>query len=589
MRALPIVLLLAAAAHAGKENLLDNGGFENGMDGWVLINNSGNTEENLDRQEKKEGKQSLRLKKTGGPPFDPLRVDLGALRAGRKVSVTAWFKAKEVGNGWFKIFFYDKSGESIDQGPDVKPLHGTYDWKEITITNEVPKETASAAVFILLVQPGELWIDDVRVEGKIAQPEKERGGPGGQRKKQPLDPRTKAWLDKNAVKVKTLDFDAGHGDLERLKPLLEGARIVQLGEQSHMDGESFRAKARLARFLREEMGFDVIAFESGIYECEKANRLLAEGRGKAAMHASVFGIWRVEQVLPLFDHMAKSAKSPRPLRLSGFDTRGSGAAAAEFLPDLYEFLKPAGEVAAADRDALAAIDTKLNASPYSPTEAEREAAHAALGRVRKLLDDNRAKLVEKHGESETELFSYCIDNYAARERFEFAMTQEDRDLPGNLRDEQMAKNLKWLADVRYPDKRILTWAATSHQAHNLKQVKIGGSSEPYERWKNMGQYVHEWYGEKVFTIAFAALEGKAGRFAPQFDLPEPKDGSFEDLLGRYGHPLVFVPLRGESPLQVPLFCSPMSYDRTIEAAWPQVVDAIFFTREMTPTKWVPAD
>jgi hypothetical protein len=105
----------------------------------------------------------------------------------------------------------------------------------------------------------------------------------------------------------------------------------------------------------------------------------------------------------------------------------------------------------------------------------------------------------------------------------------------------------------------------------------------------MGQYLHEWYGESVFTIAFAALEGRAGRFSPTFELPEPREGSFEDLLGRYGHPLVLVPLRGESPFEQPMFCSPMSYDRSIEAPWPEVVDAIFYIQEMTATKWVPAD
>ncbi len=586
MRAVTMVLFLAVAARAGKENLVENGGFEKGMDGWVFIDNSGNTKQDLDRQVKKEGGQSLHLKKTGGPPFDVLRTDLGALRAGGKVSVTASFKAQGVQNGWLKIFFYDKSGETIEQGADVKSLAGTYDWKEIKISNDVPKGTASAAIFMLIVQPGELWIDEVRVTGAPADPpKKKKSQPLDGRIPKRLDAKTRVWLDRNAIQVKTLEFGAGTGDLERLKPLLERVRIVQLGEQSHMDGASFRAKARLARFLHEEMGFDVIAFESGLYECEKANGLLAEGKGKAAMHASIFGIWRVEEALALFEYMA----SKKTLRLSGFDTRGSGAAATEFFPDLYQFLKPAGEVSAADQEALAVIDGKLNGHPYDPTGAERDAAHAALGRVRKLFDDSRAKLVEKHGEPETEFFSRSIDNYLVRERFEFAMTQEDKDLPGNMRDEQMAKNLQWLADVRYPDKKILTWAATSHQAHNLTKVKIGGSSEQYERWKNMGQYVHDWYGEKVFTIGFAALEGKAGRFAPMFDLAEPKEGSFEDLLGRYGHPLVFVPLRGESPFEAPMFCSPMSYDRSIEAPWPQVLDALFFTREMTPTKWVPAD
>ncbi|HEX5135595.1 MAG TPA: erythromycin esterase family protein [Planctomycetota bacterium] len=586
MRTAPIILLVCTVAFAGKENLLANGGFEKGLDSWIFVDNSGNTEHSLDKQVKKEGRQSLHLKKAGGPPFDVLRADVGALREGSKVSVTAWFKAEKLqsNGGWFKIFFYDRSGEVIEQGNDVKPLAGTYDWKEITIENRVPKKAASAAVFILIVQPGELWTDDVRLTGAAGAPAKEKPA-----RKRPLDSGMRSWLDRNAIMVKTLDFDARHGDLARLKPLLEGVRIVQLGEQSHMDGASFRAKARLARFLHEEMGFEVIAFESGLFECEKANGLLAEGKGKAAMHASIFGIWRVEQVLPLFDHMAAAARSEHPLRLTGFDTRGSGAAADGFLADLYAFLAPAAEVPAADREALAAIDAKLNASPYAPTGAEREAASAALGRIRKLIDGNRAELVKAHGEPETEFFSRCVDNYGVREKFEFSMTGDDKELSGNLRDKQMAENLRWLAEVRYPDKKIITWAATAHQAHNLKLVKIGGSSEQYEHWTNMGQYVHEWYGPKVFTIAFAALEGRAGRFSPQFDIPEPKEDSFEDLLGRYGQPLVLVPLRGESAFQEAMFCSPMSYDRSIEAPWPQVVDAIFFTREMTATKWVPAD
>jgi hypothetical protein len=37
----------------------------------------------------------------------------------------------------------------------------------------------------------------------------------------------------------------------------------------------------------------------------------------------------------------------------------------------------------------------------------------------------------------------------------------------------------------------------------------------------------------------------------------------------------------KSPFDKPLYCSPMSYNRTIRAEWPEVVDGIFYTQEMT--------
>ena len=106
----------------------------------------------------------------------------------------------------------------------------------------------------------------------------------------------------------------------------------------------------------------------------------------------------------------------------------------------------------------------------------------------------------------------------------------------------------------------------------------------------MGQCVHEWYGDEVFTIGFAAHGGKAGRFRPMFDLQPPRKGSVEDLLHRYGKPLLFLPLRGDAgPFGDRMFCSPMAYGRTMEACWPEVLDAILFTDVMTPTVWAPRE
>src|ERR1043165_8433060 len=96
------------------------------------------------------------------------------------------------------------------------------------------------------------------------------------------------WLAANAVRVRTLDpHDDDFADLEPLRKTLAGLRVVMLGEQNHGDGTTFLAKTRLSRFLHERMGFDVLAFESGLDDCAKEwEHLAPAGRGPRRCRAA---------------------------------------------------------------------------------------------------------------------------------------------------------------------------------------------------------------------------------------------------------------------------------------------------------------
>ena len=86
-----------------------------------------------------------------------------------------------------------------------------------------------------------------------------------------------AWLREHAVEVRSIaPLDEDFSDLAPLAAAIGGARVVQLGEASHGDGASFDAKARLVRFLHQQMGFDALAWESGFFDLSLVEQALRQ-------------------------------------------------------------------------------------------------------------------------------------------------------------------------------------------------------------------------------------------------------------------------------------------------------------------------
>ena len=147
------------------------------------------------------------------------------------------------------------------------------------------------------------------------------------------------WIKENSVSFRTVDpTDDDFSDLAGLKEMIADARIVQLGEQSHGDGTCFETKIRLIKFLHQEMGFDVLAFESGLYDCRRAWQAFEDGESsQAAAAQGVFAIWtQSKQTEELWKYLGSQANSESPLELCGFDCQFTASASRE---DLLEDLE----------------------------------------------------------------------------------------------------------------------------------------------------------------------------------------------------------------------------------------------------------
>ncbi len=145
-------------------NLLDNGGFERGTLGWIIGSNSGRMKLEPDQTDKTEGKQSLRITKTGGMPIDIVRINIEGLIPGQAVDVSAKIKTDNAANAWMKFYVWDTHGEVLVRNLDVARIHGTHGWRTVKKRYAIPQDTENAAIQFWMVMGGTVWIDDVRVE-----------------------------------------------------------------------------------------------------------------------------------------------------------------------------------------------------------------------------------------------------------------------------------------------------------------------------------------------------------------------------------------------------------------------------------------
>ena len=405
----------------------------------------------------------------------------------------------------------------------------------------------------------------------------------------PTDP--VEWLASRAIRVASVD--PGDRDFSDLRPFGEAigdARVVLLGEESHGDGTVFLAKTRLIEYLHEEKGFDVLAFESGLFDMRKAWEAMAQGRDPwEAFSTGVFGIWAGSvEVQPLIAYLGEVAHSDRPLELAGFDSQFTASGSrTSFLSDLEALLKAEGSALPTDprwpgfRATLAGL---IDGSHFTtkPPEEEKERFREVMADLRAWVGDGAAA---PQG-SERRFWAQLLKSTEAQAEGTWRMDLQNPTIESGLfRDEQMGENLVWLADDWYRGRKIIVWAATFHNVRNIARIDSRMPDLDYSKAMTMGHRVWEALGDDVYNLGFTAYGGEAApwRADSAQSLAVPTQGSLEDLMARAGLQDAIVDFRGAGPalswLSKPMLARPLGYAE-MEADWTSVLDGMFFDRVM---------
>lgn len=335
-------------------------------------------------------------------------------------------------------------------------------------------------------------------------------------------------IDKATVQIHANE-DGRFLNLETLNKNFEGVRVVTLGEQTHFDGATFDAKIQFIKYLHEELGFNILAFESGYFDCSKAAELLASGNSKGILKEAVFGVWDNKSLAELEEYILYTQKTAAPLIVTGFDAQFSGSLSKKYLfEDLSAFLKNIGASEIINdpnwKDFGSAVQRQIKYSNFYKKPSTIDTS--LIGTFCRKISD----FIPNANVSINEFWLKVVSNLKNDSKHRFSNE--------NFRDSIMAENLLNLVEQRFKNDKVICWGATSHFIYNQKAIK----SKEYETFIPMGEYLHQKLNKSLFTIGFTSYKGKAGSIITHQLKEAPKE-SYEGRLGEKGYSYAFTSFR----------------------------------------------
>ena len=401
------------------------------------------------------------------------------------------------------------------------------------------------------------------------------------------------WLKKNVHVVDNLKpNNTNFTQFEALKKAIGDRRIVLLGEQTHGDGTTFEAKVRLIKFLHKEMGFEILAFESGFYQVFKVWSELEKGNDyRQVVPKGIHRRWaKIKQIQPVFSYVRNSIGTKKPLEMAGIDILMGGSYSKNFLVEDFEsFLTKSYPNLATENDfkhAKQQLRKVLNSSAFLPSNSDQTSLLSILDIYIDHLEEN---LESEHQWNTDSFWAQVLRNLKTNLINNWSRLDGTYSRPVffSRRDRIMADNIKWLSNG---NKKVIVWSSVTHNMQNF-DPKLLEKMKWSPDTKFMGEYLSKLIGSNnMFHLTFTGYEGfysNVGEHPARQKFPKPSPESLESLLNqtgiKYGYFMLNTP---NTPkwLKKP-FKASFVFNREHLSKWGDSIDAVFFTKTMEPSSY----
>ncbi len=354
----------------------------------------------------------------------------------------------------------------------------------------------------------------------------------------PPPPAVVDWVRAHEIPLSTVEPGQGLADLAPLRGIVGDARAVGLGEATHGTREIFQLKHRMLEYLVGEMGFDLLAIETGLPESFAIEDYVLGGAGDPEqLLAAESAVWKTEELRDVILWMREwNQTHARKVHFQGLDMRkGAGAAR-----DVLAYLERTGT----DRPMLSSPFVRAFtpvADPAAWTEITRRpkpelaALAAQASELVAWLESERGKYVEQS--SAEAWWRASMQARVLAQSFEWHAAGDTRARVV-VRERAMADNALRALEHRGPGARAVVWA---HNAH------IAGDREAEPPM--MGVHLRKRLGAGYCAIgsvlgggSYQAWDAKVNGLNV-FAIAPAAPGSLESTLAAAGRPVAILDLR----------------------------------------------